>query len=84
VPRRIDQLPGLRRNVKTINDPGIVSVEFEQLSPRSVGFQDQFLLPRLKIDQTRTIWAIGEAAPLRRDNWRMITILPYADDPRLS
>jgi hypothetical protein len=74
------QLVGPGGDVEAVNNPRIVTQEFEKSNPGAIGLHNQGFFAGLKVDETASPGKVGETAPLGGNEWRMVAVLPRPDD----
>ena len=77
------QLVCARRDVKAIDDPRIIALQFKHPCPGRIGFHRKRFFMWLKVDEPAPPGIVRERAPLARNQWRMIAVLARSDDARM-
>ena len=55
-------------DVESVDNPGIVALQFKQTHPGAVSFQSQFFLLRFEVNQAASPGEIGESTPFGRND----------------
>ena len=77
------ELIGAGGDVKAVNDPRVIALQFKQARPGGVGFHRQRFLLRLKVDRAAPPGKVGEGAPFRRNERRVIFVFARSHDARM-
>lgn len=79
----VNYLIDLRREMKAVDDPGVVSLKLEKSYPGFVCFYRLSFFTLFEVDQAAAPGEIGEGAPFGGDDGGMIAVLSHANDLRM-